>query len=464
MLLNKILKNGLILFFGLIFINSNLCAENLIEIYRLAAENDPTVLGARQNQLADAEQLIIARARMLPSISFSGDQTYGRRTDDLYVLRKTKYNSNQYALNIAQPIFQVVDWMNYSAVKKQTLSSLKKYEDIEQKLFLRVAEQYFAVLAAIDQMETSRSTKQAFAKRLEQSTQQFKVGVAAITDVNDAQARLDTACAKEIADVNALRTAKEALSQIVGKFIDHISPLKHQILLVSPQPEQIEPWIEKARKYNIKLQAARLDVEAARESVRISSSKHLPSVSLNGSLNSSKVPPPGVDRLSSREIAVNLDVPIFSGGATVAATQAAIFKTNAALQQLEAAYRDTESNTRVAYNSVLTQISQVGALSQCVKSSKIALKATQAAKVAGTRTIVDVLNAQSDLLNAQRDYAKARYEYIMNGLKLKQVTGSLNIVDLVQVNNLLEEEKKEEPKEEIKEEKKEESQQTASTN
>lgn len=171
-------------------------------------------------------------------------------------------------------------------------------------------------------------------------------------------------------------------------------------------------------------------------------------------------PAPVQDNNRTREIAVALNVPVFSGGAMVAETQQAIFKSNAALQQLEGVYRDAESSTRVAYNSVLTQISQVDALFQCVKSSKVALKATQAATEVGTRTIVDVLNAQSDLLNTQRDYAKARYDYIVNGLKLKQATGSLNLLDLAQVNDLLEQEVKKETKEEIKEEVK----QTASKN
>ncbi|MGD0465372.1 MAG: TolC family outer membrane protein [Gammaproteobacteria bacterium] len=462
MLLSTLSKKLVILLFGLFFINLNyLSAENLLEVYYLAAENDPTVLGARQSQLADAEQLMIARAKFLPNVTFSGSQNYGKSSDTYYNMDHVKYNTNQYNLSITQPIFQVVDWMNYATVKKQTLSSLKKYEDVEQKLFLRVAEQYFAVLAAVDQLETSKSAKQAFFKRLEQATQQFKVGVAAITDISDAQARLDTASAKVISDANALTTTKETLGQIVGKFIDRLSPLKQQIPLVPPSPEQIEPWLEKARKYNIKLQAARLDVEAAREAVRLSSSKHLPTLNLSGNFTNSKPPPaPVQDNNRTREIAVALNVPVFSGGAMVAETQQAIFKSNAALQQLEGVYRDAESSTRVAYNSVLTQISQVDALFQCVKSSKVALKATQAATEVGTRTIVDVLNAQSDLLNTQRDYAKARYDYIVNGLKLKQATGSLNLLDLAQVNDLLEQEVKKETKEEIKEEVK----QTASKN
>lgn len=445
MLLNNLIrfiKTNIIYILFSVNAAGSIFAENLLETYLLAVENDPVILGSRQTYLADNEQLIISRAKILPNISFSGVQNYGKETDKLYFLQNTPYNSKNYALSINQPIFQIVDWMNYAATQKQTLAALKKYEDTEQNLILRVAQQYFVVLAAIDQLETSKSAKQAFSKRLEQATQQFKVGVAAVTDINDAQARLDNSRAKEIVDANALKTAKEQLSQIVGRYVDNINLLKSQIPLVAPEPAQIEPWIDKARQYNLKLQAAKLDVEVARQRIKVSSSEHLPTVSVAGVISRAKYPPTALnfsqEKMFRKQLDINLAVPIFSGGATVASTQAAVFKTNAALQQLESTYREVESNTRIAYNSILTQISQVEALKQSVKSSKIALKATQAAFEVGTRTIVDVLNAQSDVLNIERDYAKARYDYIINVLKLKQATGSLQVADLEQVNNLLE--------------------------
>jgi outer membrane protein len=121
----------------------------------------------------------------------------------------------------------------------------------------------------------------------------------------------------------------------------------------------------------------------------------------------------------------------------VAASQTATFKTNIALQGLEAAYRAAESGTKIAYNTVLTQISQVSALHQSVKSNNSALRATTAALDVGTRTIVDVLNAQTDLLSTKKNYSLAKYKYIMSGLNLKKETGSLSLEDLEQVNNLL---------------------------
>ena len=96
---------------------------------------------------------------------------------------------------------------------------------------------------------------------------------------------------------------------------------------------------------------------------------------------------------------VNLNLPIFSGGATISNGNAMALEKNVALQKLEATYRNVESNTRIAYHTILTTIKQIDAWEQSVKSNTIALESNQAAFEVGTKTITDVLNSQVDLLN-----------------------------------------------------------------
>jgi len=107
------------------------------------------------------------------------------------------------------------------------------------------------------------------------------------------------------------------------------------------------------------------------------------------------------------------------------------------LQKAIEAERSVVSNVRQAYRGILTQISQVIALQQSVISNKSALDATQAAFEVGTRTIVDVLNAQSDLLRARSDLSKAKYDYIIESFKLKRYVGLLTVEDVNIVNSWL---------------------------
>ena len=68
----------------------------------------------------------------------------------------------------------------------------------------------------------------------------------------------------------------------------------------------------------------------------------------------------------------------------------------------------------------------------------MALKATKAGFEVGTRTAIEVLNAEREIFRSQRDYANARYDYLLNTLRLKIAVGLLSIDDLDQINNWLE--------------------------
>jgi outer membrane protein len=82
-------------------------------------------------------------------------------------------------------------------------------------------------------------------------------------------------------------------------------------------------------------------------------------------------------------------------------------------------------------------ISQVQARKQALSSAQTALEATQAGFEVGTRTMVDVLGAQSQRFLAQRDYARARYDYTLASLRLKQAAGMLSEEDVIEVSSWL---------------------------
>ena len=104
---------------------------------------------------------------------------------------------------------------------------------------------------------------------------------------------------------------------------------------------------------------------------------------------------------------------------------------------LDQQQRAVVRQARASYLNVIANISQVDALQQAVKSNQSALDATQAGLDVGIRTAVDVLDAQRLLFQARRNLARARYDYILETLRLKQAAGTLNPVDLEQINKWL---------------------------
>jgi len=136
-------------------------------------------------------------------------------------------------------------------------------------------------------------------------------------------------------------------------------------------------------------------------------------------------------------VTLQLNVPLYTGGLISSRTREAVQLQEQSREQLEQTRRATERQSRDAFRSVTASISTVTALKQAVASNQIALEAAEAGNEVGTRTLVDVLDAQFILYRAKRDYARARYDYLLSTLRLKRAAGTLAPKDLEQVNSYL---------------------------
>lgn len=413
-------------------------AENLVDIYQIALRADPT-LQAAQAALESGEQAVpIAIAQMLPTFSGSASTT---GHDDKGIPLGTKYNTNVYALSLTQPILHREHWALLNQAKHNKYLALATYELAVQDLILRVAERYFAVLGAQDEVSFTIAQRKAFERQLEQTQQRFDVGLIAITDVHEARARRDDAIAREIAAKNILADRFEQLREITGFQINHISGVKSQIDLLPPTPNDMEAWVGMANEHNMDLEIAKQRAYVAKAEIANQSAGHWPSIDGSASYQNSwdaRNLSPYDTRLLAKSATLSLNVPMFQGGGVVFKTKQARANYDQAQQNYEVQLRTTDSTARQSFRGVLTEISSVKALQQSVISNESALKATQAAYEVGTRTVVDVLDAESSLLNAVKNHAQARYRYILEGLRLKKAAGSLNGEDIYQTNSLLE--------------------------
>jgi outer membrane protein len=135
---------------------------------------------------------------------------------------------------------------------------------------------------------------------------------------------------------------------------------------------------------------------------------------------------------------MRINVPIYRGGLVLSQTREAQHQHQRALEDHERQRRATQRLARNSFRGVLSGISQVKALTQAVRSAESALEAIEAGFEVGTRTSVDVLNAQRELFSARRDFSRSRYDYILNILRLKQAAGTLSPQDLSQIDGWLE--------------------------
>ncbi len=438
-------------------------AENLLEIYRMSVDNDPTILAAEASSRSGQEAVAQARSVLLPQISANYGVSDSKNVSEpgtqnfngiLFNSTGSTANSDSdtLSLSINQQIYHHDSWLGMSQAKKQSEQAKLAYESEKQALIVRAAEAYFNVLGAEDGVEFATAEKESLSKELEQTKQRFEVGLIAITDVHETQARYDQSLANEIIAQNLLDNSFESLRQITGTYQQKLSKLKNVIPLTTPQPANISDWMKVAERSNIGLRSSQLGVDIARQEIKKQSAGHYPTVDLSGSYSDNSSdgsnfgidPQTGIAGRSSfengswnRSISLQLRIPIYSGGRTSSSVRRAQADFDKTSQDLEKIHRQVIRDTRSSYLGLIADISSVKAFTQALVSTESALEATKAGFDVGTRTMVDVLLSTSTLYNAKRNLARKRYDYVLNVLRLKQAAGILTEDDLRKVNNWL---------------------------
>ena len=420
-------------------------ALDLVQALELAQQNDMVLQAAQAEYLAAAESESQSTSALLPAVSLSlfaqKNSTETSNATGSFSNGTSEYTTDGYTLSLTQTLYnqQLIDAMDAS--ESFSAQALASYEAARQSLILRLAQAYFAVLAAQDNVAFAEAEKKANARLLKQNQERFKVGLIAITDVKEAQANYDSTVAQAIIASNDLSNQQESLWLIINQRPDSLSALQESIPLTFPELGDIKSWQDKAITNNLNLRAAHYALEAAQNNYDSQRAGHYPTLNLNAhhsstSSDGSTLGLGGRD-VDDTVIGLSLDIPIYSGGYT----SSKIRQGAATLEQTKMLYekqqRQTIQEMRVAYLGVQAAIAQVKAFKQVLISTESATEATQLGFEVGTRTSVDVLLAQGNLFKSQRDYAKARYDFILKLLEIKYAAGLLSSDDIQHISQWL---------------------------
>lgn len=421
-------------------------AADLLETYRAAQANDPVFASARATQQAGKEKLSQGRSLLMPSVNLSANTTFNNLTtqynpqNGLLKDGNNRYNSNGYSVNLVQPLFRQQNWQAYTESELQAAQAEMQLKIAEQELILRVAQAYFDVLIAQDSVGLVNAQKTSISEQLEQAKRNFEVGSATITDTLEAQARYDLTGAQEIAAQNNLEIKRSALQQLINTTPGELAHLGAEFKLENPQPADMEQWVDEAQQNSLQIAIANAGAEIADKEVVRNRGGHYPTVDLvaNYSQNNANGGSFGVgSETTSKSIGVQLNMPLFQGGAVNSRWREAEANRERARQDLENVRRNVAQQARQSYLGVVSGVAQVQALQQALTSSTSVLDASKLGQEVGVRTNLDVLNAQQQLYSTRRDLYQAQYNYLLSELRLKQAVGSLGEEDLGKVNEAL---------------------------
>ncbi len=414
-------------------------AQPLTNLYELARAYDATYLAARAQ--ADAAEYRAAQAKSLALPTLNANLRGVARQIDL---PRSNYDSNnalQGELNGRYPLFNKASQATIEQAERSLIASRAELEAAEQDLIIRLAQAYFDVLAAKDNVALARTNKTYILEQLASAKRNFEVGTATITDAREAQSRADLATAQEIAAENELLNRRIALAYLVGRRDVEPLPLATPVVLPTVMPANVEEWVTVADTVHPAVVRARSALEVARLEIDKAKAGELPTVDAvasfgaNHASGSSNQIIPGTTRTAS--IGVELNWPLYTGGSVQNRIKETVSLEQRSLEEFENARRTVAQNTRVAYFGVHSGEALVKALEAAESSSRLSLEATQLGYKVGVRVNIDVLNAQRQLFETQRDLFKSRYDVLVNSLRLRQASGQLTPNDLLAVNSLL---------------------------
>jgi outer membrane protein len=418
---------------------------DLLQIYDRATLTDPLIQQAAATHLAVRETRTQALIGLLP-IDLSANKYWQNVGSQPITTPATA------SLSLAINLFSWNSWVALKAADATVAQGEANFLAAQQSLVQRVTTQYFAVLAAQDTLSAQQSALKSVQIQLDQAEQRFNVGLLAITDVEIARASRDTTNAAVIAAKRALATQYDLLRAITGDSYGDLAGPGDDMPLLNPEPASEDAWVTTAMEQNANLIASRMASEIARDGLLAAYGGHVPTIAINVYRNwalehGNFTPPAEVEALLGTRTPftgdtdtiwqVGISVPLFSGGATQSKVRQARYTWDAAKAGLDFASRQTEEQTRDAYQGIISQISLVQALKQAVQSSRVSLQTSEAGYAVGIKTAVDVLTSRELLVQAQTNYAQAKYGYLDDIVALRLAAGSIDRHTIELINGWL---------------------------
>lgn len=419
---------------------------DLLESWRLALAKNPTWLAARAQADADRQELPLARAQMLPNLSWS----MSRFKNDLEsrnknilgqtVTSESDYFSHNKTLSLRQPLFRPQLYYGYRQAEAVVEAAEARLDQSAQDLAVKIGGAYFETLLAQDQLDHVRAQVAATDGLLKSAQRSFEKGAGTRTDIDEAQSRLDLSLAQQLVAEQALLAARHQFEALIDSPVESLARLDPaRLSLQAVEPARLAAWIEKAEAANPELRSLTASVAAAERELSKQRAGHLPTLDLVAQKTDAQSdnPTSASSGYDNTMVGVQINIPLFAGGHTSASTDRARASLERYRHEHEARRLDISVRVRREFQAVAEGLLKIRAYEQAEQSAGRLIFSTRKGIQAGTRTQIDLLNAEQQLMSARRDLAQARYEFIMARLRLHALAGSVDEELLMSINGYL---------------------------
>lgn len=416
-------------------------ASDLLAAYRAAITADPDFQAAKAAAKSGQELIPMARSQLLPTVGVSAGYFKNQLDTKTEVTRRfDDYPSKSASVSLRQPIFRPAAYASLRQAAAQSRGAQAVFHKAENDVAMRVANAYFLVTLADEQLASFLSQQAYAAAQLRAAQAAMRAGQGTRTDVDDTQARFDLISARVLGAREQATETRNALRALINEDVTEVRALNPQKLqLQTVGAEDLTDWISNAEANSPDLLALKAQVLAARWEVRRSASAFLPTADIivQKSLSESdNIVNPNARYVNS-QIGVQLSMPIYTGGYN----SAKIRQSKSSLRELEAKYegmrRKLALQVEREFNAIGQAILKIEALEQASRSAEQALLSNQKGVIAGTRSQLDVLDAEEKRANVRLELTRERVGYIMARMRLLSLSGQLDEEEISRVNSWL---------------------------
>jgi len=420
----------------LMAMNTTANAEDLLAIYNQALHADPQLRTAELKVEIGNAQKGQALGQMLPQIT--GTANWSTNDQTITDLSSQSYKGTRYYISLTQSLIDLAkfwDWKRAQEVENQYTSELV---DAQHELIFNVVERYFSVLDARDQLHLIEQEQQATANELEQIKKQFAKQLIKITDVYETEARLDQLSADLIEAESGLIVAKQALTELTNTNPENLHSLRDGIEY-NELEGKLDDWIAIARSQNPIVAAQQSAIEAANNNVTAQKSRYLPVVDLqlNYYDTDTGFQSARTNHTQTQVAAINVNVPIFTGGTTTHRVFEAQSRLAAVEAENDAKIRALVKETSDAFSTSNANARRISASEKALSSATKSREAMQTGLRYGVETVADLLRAQQLEFRAKRELSRAKYQYVTNRVRFLKAIGSISEENLQEINQWL---------------------------
>ncbi|WP_373087631.1 TolC family outer membrane protein [Sneathiella sp.] len=414
---------------------SSASAETLRDTLITTYENNPTLDAARANVRGVDEEVPQALSGWRPSVIATGDAALQNVDSNYSTGTSGNSHPTSVAVTVSQPVYTGGQTVASTKSAEATVSAARAgLLSTQQDVFRLAVTAYMNVLRDEALVELNKNNSTVLRRQLDASNDRFNVGEITRTDVAQAQARLADSISNQIQAEGNLRSTRANYERIVGR---------PPVALEEPDvpenfPESEEVALAIALENHPDIQSAKYNEESSRYDIRATSGQLLPSLSIDGTL--SRVNNGGSSgtggaaggsyRGDTARIGAVLRVPLYQSGSVYSQVRQARQINSQRMEQIEETVRAIRESVIQSWEALGTARSRIGSNEEAVRANKIALDGVGQEAQVGSRTTLDVLNAEQELLLSQVNLVTARRDQYVAIYNVIAAIGKLNARDL----------------------------------